>query len=135
MSLAVSGIVFFLLFFILFHILKKQKSQLSRRIVDFVNVQGNVVLYVDGKIAHGEMGFFNFKVNNMEIFQVFPRSPIGIDLEPGMHTILVSYPHMGNDKYPATTQIEVKRGTKYQVLYTYPSIVLSPANISIREII
>ena len=102
--------------------------------VDLANVLGNVVFYVDGTMYHAKMGFFNLRINNMAPIQVFPRVPVGLELEPGVHSIFVTYPHEGKEKFPASTQIHVQPSSKYEVCYTYPLTVFSPSKLSIQII-
>lgn len=52
--------------------------------------------------------------------------PIGLDLEPGIHTILVTYPRLGNKVYPANTQINVEPNTRYQVIYIHSRLQSLP---------
>ena len=98
------------------------------------SVPGNVIFVVNGPASANAAGFFNLVIDNKEPIKLHLRTPVGMDLDVGVHTVFVTYPRMGNEVYPASAQIDVQADKKYEVLYTTPITKLSSAKISIRII-
>jgi len=115
-------------------ILMRAKSKSRRNQIDIPanNISGNIIFYFDGHIFSRQVGFCNVRIDNQEPIQAFSGMPIGLNLEPGIHTVLVTYPRQGNEVYPANTQINVEPNTKYQVIYTFPATQFTPSKISVR---
>ena len=125
-----SLVVGFILGFIIFRVAQSRRKTAP----DLTSVSGNVIFYIDGYIYSRDAGFCNLSVDGTEPIQVYSGTPIGLDLEPDKYTIFVTYPRHGDEVYPAARLIEVAPGTRYQIIYRFPSTKYAPAEISVQTI-
>ena len=130
--IALIPIILVVLFIAIIFMRAKSKSRINQIDIPVNNISGNIIFYFDGHVFSRQVGFCNVRIDNQEPIQAFPSMPIGLNLEPGIHTVLVTYPRQGNEVYPANTQINVEPNTRYQVIYTFPATKFSPSQISVR---